>query len=112
MSTKFKVYGLRNPLTDNIFYVGVTGQKLLSQRLKQHVYDARHYRGKNKDKDEIIRTLSEPGKRPTIELFVGSLADVAEADAAEKLTILEYGQRYELTNVKVGGFDWVPSVVM
>jgi hypothetical protein len=106
----FKIYALRNPLTDNIFYVGVTGQKTLSSRLSQHIYDAKHYRGKNRDKDEILRTLLSLELRPTIELLLGGLETVEDADLAEIKMIAEYSKKYTLTNVKTGGFDYAPSI--
>lgn len=104
----FKIYGLRNPKTNNIFYVGVTSSSL-SKRLTQHVYDARHYRGKNKDKDEIIRTLDADGIRPEIICIEEGIDNIPEADLAEELAIMEYREiNPALTNKKTGGYDYHP----
>jgi hypothetical protein len=64
----FKVYGLKEPDTERIRYVGITKNRL-KDRLRQHVGD------KNKrHKSNWIKNLKQRGLRPEVELLEDGLS--------------------------------------
>jgi len=62
----YKIYGLLDPKTDEIRYIGVTTCKL-STRLAGHVYDGKHNTGTHKR--YWIKTLLDNKLRPKIQLL-------------------------------------------
>ena len=58
----YKIYVLRNPTTEEIFYVGQTKMPL-EIRLSGHISET----GANRDKINYIKEILESGKRPIIE---------------------------------------------
>jgi len=58
----YKIYVLKNPTTNEIFYVGQT-MKELEERLKQHISETEV----NKEKTDYIQNILSEGKRPLIE---------------------------------------------
>lgn len=58
----YKIYVLRNPITEDIFYVGQTMQNL-ETRLSCHISET----GANRDKINYIKAILEAGKKPIIE---------------------------------------------
>lgn len=74
------VYGLRDPLTKEIRYVGAT-TKELKTRLKEHLYEAKFNKGINPEKDQWINSLLEKGLRPELNtLWAGSCLELIEAE--------------------------------
>lgn len=61
----FNIYCLKNPDTNDVWYIGVT-TTTLNSRLSQHIYDAMH---KNSLKAKWIKDLLDKGKKPLIELL-------------------------------------------
>lgn len=59
----YKIYVLKNPLTDEIFYVGQTSQEL-NTRLSGHINETG---GSNRAKKEYIKAIVEKGAKPIIE---------------------------------------------
>src|SRR4051812_33747658 len=58
----YKIYVLKNPFTDEVFYVGQT-MKLLEERLYQHMAQD----GSNTLKVAYIKAIVEQGGKPIIE---------------------------------------------
>lgn len=58
----YKIYILRNPITEEIFYVGQTKMPL-ETRLSGHISET----GANRDKINYIKTILEAGQKPIIE---------------------------------------------
>jgi hypothetical protein len=81
-----KIYGLKNPITNEFFYVGLTGQELL-MRLGGHMSST----DKNKDKVSIISKIKSAGKRPEIVLLeeipftLMELSQIREVEWMKKL---------------------------
>ena len=60
----YKIYVLRNPITEEIFYVGQTMQPL-ETRLSGHISET----GANRDKINYIKSILETGQKPIIEVI-------------------------------------------
>ncbi|MEO7048878.1 MAG: GIY-YIG nuclease family protein [Ferruginibacter sp.] len=100
------VYGLRNPIDDNYFYVGVSGD--LKRRLLGHMSST----DKNKDKATIIKKIVDAGLRPEIKLLqyipdnnIGSISEI-ELFWINKLL----HQGHPITNKSLNGAGAKPSV--
>ena len=65
--TPVYIYGLVDPNTDAIMYIGQTSQDIKA-RLRDHISKARRHNGAS-DKNEWISTLLSEGKKPVIELL-------------------------------------------
>lgn len=91
----YQIYTLKDPLTLEIRYVGVT-QRKLSQRLYHHIWESKTQTGTHKR--HWIKSLIDMGLRPIIELV-----EICDADnwiEKEKYWINYY---QNLTNTKEGG---------
>lgn len=97
----FAIYGLRNPLTDKIFYVGCSCQNL-KIRLRCHINDSLNVRAPRPSrKEEIIQQIIAAGKEPLIEIF--EKVDTDKARDSEQKWIKELSTTCELTNFEVTG---------
>jgi len=61
----YRIYVLKNPNTNTVFYVGKT-MKDLKERLTGHIGSIKTY-GANKEKSDIIQSILAEGKKPIIE---------------------------------------------
>lgn len=94
---KYKIYCLKNPINNNIRYVGIT-TKTLSNRLTNHIYDA-----KKKDRHVCnwINSLLLINTKPIIEQI--EECDEANWQEREKYWIKFYSKLFNLTNSHEGG---------
>jgi len=101
---KYRIYGLINPITNSVFYIGCTLQTL-KVRLGGHIFESKANRGNPKMKHTVILELIDAGKEPIIKLVenIGS-ADTEVAHDREKYWIHEYFRNgITLTNKE---YDW------
>lgn len=98
---RVKVYGLVDPRTYQVKYIGVTRQRSLGVRLSQHVYDSYNDRGSRR-KRAWIRHLRDLGWRPLIVEL--DHCKVSEEEEFERNWIKFYrDQGYNLLNEAAGG---------
>lgn len=92
------IYGLKDPITNEIRYIGQTSQSL-HRRWKSHLYEAKRSTNKiNRYKDNWINCLLKQGLYPmTVVLDI-----VEDWDFWERYYISKYSN---LTNLTKGGFD-------
>ena len=96
------IYCLKNPTTNEIFYVGAT-IKTLEERLKKHYWDLSSFKNGNREKNKRFEYLIqlEP-KIAIIELIEQVPINLLEEK--EKEYILKYKKIYpNLTNIATGG---------
>lgn len=97
----YKIYGLIDPNTEDIMYIGLTKQ-WISYRLNKHIDDARKLNSKT-DKDNWIRSLLNEGKKPRVhQLEKLNTQDEREAKLIEN----EYIKKYGITNIKLNTFEY------
>lgn len=65
---KYKIYTLKNPITNEIRYVGFTSAKSVDIRLNSHIYEAKNTRVTTKN-SSWIKSLLKKGIKPKIELL-------------------------------------------
>lgn len=88
-----KIYTLKDPITNEIRYVGKTSNSL-TERLQHHFYDLR--RSKNKHKINWFKKLENLGLKPIIEL----LDEVDDND-------WKFWERYWISQIKTWGFNLI-----
>lgn len=96
MSFTYKIYTLKNPVTNKIFYIGITYEKI-ERRLKAHISKSK--KGKHKVQLEIQKLLKN-GIVPIIEL----LDILTQEEYTQKRT---YFESYWVWQFKAWGFDLV-----
>lgn len=97
----FKVYGLKNPLTNKLFYVGCTRQEL-PIRLQCHINEISSLRlSLPSKKQEVIKQIMEAGQRPSIELL--ELTDEKGLKEAEQRWIHNLKLTTGITNFEITG---------
>lgn len=102
MDNIYYVYGLINPLTSSVFYIGY-GK---GNRMYKHVTEAICYNDKNFRKEKIIRQIIKEGLQVKFIKFKNNL-NKENACELEKFYIAKYGTIYDktgiLTNLTKGG---------
>ena len=101
-NTLGNIYCLKNPTTNEIFYVGAT-IKTLEERLKKHYWDLSSFKNGNREKNKRFEYLIqlEP-KIAIIELI--EQVPITLLEEKEKEYILKYKKIYpNLTNIAAGG---------
>ena len=101
-NTLGNIYCLKNPTTNEIFYVGAT-IKTLEKRLKKHYWDLSSFKNGKREKNKRFEYLIqlEP-KIAIIELI--EQVPISLLEKKEKEYILKYKEIYpNLTNIAVGG---------
>ena len=101
-NTLGNIYCLKNPTTNEIFYVGAT-IKTLEERLKKHYWDLSSFKNGNREKNKRFEYLIqlEP-KTAIIELI--EQVSISLLEEKEKEYILKYKEIYpNLTNIAAGG---------
>lgn len=104
----YKVYGLRDPETMDIMYIGLTKQYLY-KRLAYHIYSASKLLYNKSEKDLWIRELLSRGLRPSIvEMERLETKDKREAFEKENEYIKQYGilNKFETHFVDKKTKDW------
>jgi len=97
----YSIYTLNNPLTNDVWYVGVT-KHTLYQRLIGHLNDSKLYSWKKTDKDYWILSLMNKGLKPTINLVEN--CDYMEWEFSERFWINYFRQLNPcLLNKSTGG---------
>lgn len=91
----YKIYGLLDPKTKEIRYIGVTTCKL-STRLAGHIYDSKHKYGTHKR--NWIKSLLKEGLKPEIKLLEESCENTWESREKYLISSLP-----NLTNTHKGG---------
>jgi hypothetical protein len=84
------IYGLKDPITGEIKYVGKTGDP--AKRLKEHLRD-----GGNIQKFFWIKELEKQNLQPSMEII--DVCDLNDVDAKEEKYVEEYLKKNELFNV-------------
>ena len=101
-NTLGNIYCLKNPTTNEIFYVGAT-IKTLEERLKKHYWDLSSFKNGKREKNKRFEYLIqlEP-KIAIIELI--EQVPISLLEEKEKEYILKYKEIYpNLTNIAAGG---------
>ena len=97
----YKLYELINPIDNQVFYIGITCQKYLSARLKDHCC-FKQWKLSPK-KMTVIKSIKQKGLKPKINCLFDNLtkeeAEQLEIDLIDKMKILGY----PLTNIAEGG---------
>lgn len=96
-----KLYVLKDPETLEIRYVGIT-IRTLQQRLSGHICDVTTRPELNYHKINWIKSILNKGLKPIIEL-ISEYNSLEEVKLAEIDYIMEYKQKYNLTNSTMGG---------
>lgn len=100
MKKLYYIYGLKDPVTNEIRYIGKTSQKLI-RRWGNHLSEARNSLN-NRYKNRWIKGLLDKGQYPTIEI----LDRVEDWNFWERFYILKYKKLgNKLTNLTKGGTD-------
>ena len=93
----YKIYGLVDPVTQDIMYVGLTKQ-YLCKRLEYHIYASKKSVCPG-PKDAWIKSLLEEGKKPKISLLETlETKDERDAKTIENDYIEKYGTLNKQTN--------------
>lgn len=98
---KTKVYVLKDPITNEIRYVGIT-TRTLEERLKGHLIDVTSRPDLNYHKINWLRKLQKGGLIPKIEQ-IDELDTLEEAKEKEIEYIAKFKELYNLTNCTLGG---------
>lgn len=96
----YRVYGLIDPITSDIRYIGITTQKL-NTRLLAHLVVARKFKEKN-HRTCWLRFLLKQNLKPIIKL-IETTTTLDELKLQEKYWISYYKKIYDLTNTTEGG---------
>ncbi|WP_277486703.1 NUMOD1 domain-containing DNA-binding protein [Catalinimonas alkaloidigena] len=95
------IYVLKNPFSNEIFYIGKTIQH--DRRLRDHIQDARLDRYSTPEMRKYIRDILALGSKPRFEVVYTVKPDQKWWDV-ERDFIREYRKKYKLFNVCDGGF--------
>jgi hypothetical protein len=98
---KSKIYVLRNPITNEAFYIGAT-TKELSERLKHHYLKVNEAERGDINWNNRLTYLKNllPHKA---KILLIKECDNTEQDELEKFYINKYSKKYKLTNSTIGG---------
>ena len=86
----YKIYGLIDPRTDDVMYIGKT-KNYLCKRLQIHLNGVRRI-GHTSEKDKWIKELLELGMKPIIKDFHIYIKDYNEAKLCEQKYIEQFGK--------------------
>jgi len=89
---KYSIYKLVNPITGDVFYIGMTSRSL-KLRLSGHITGAKTYSGCNSELDNYVRKILDKGLKPTIELVCET-----KNKADESKYISKFSNEYVLYN--------------
>jgi hypothetical protein len=92
------IYGLMNPTTKNIFYVGESVN--INKRFRDHL----NANGKNVNRCNEIKSINADGLKPLLVIFETDILtkELAEKKEAEYISQCKF-QGYKLTNMNDGG---------
>ena len=97
----YYIYGLRNPITNQLFYVG-KGKKS-NNRHKDHLTERRGKENKLRWKE--ICDIRKQNLEPVIEILVDNIVDEKEAYDTETRIIQKYGKRIDNTGILTNILD-------
>lgn len=100
MSKRYSIYVLINPITDKLFYVGKTEQKI-EKRLAAHLCDHANPKGSRSPKNRAIIEILTQNKLPVVK-EVDSVYGLSNALELEKFWIKKlYKDGHPITNREV-----------
>lgn len=100
-----KIYVLKDPITNEIRYIGRTSKKELKQRLSEHISKAKYCERYNRRKTHLInwiRSLIDKNLSPIIE-EINKVEGWKYSHQVERETIEKYKKTYNLTNLEDKG---------
>ena len=104
MKDKTKIYVLIDPNTLKVRYIGITCQSL-TDRLGNHIHDARYRESENYHKARWIQSLLSKDQRPIIRQ-IKLCSSRTDAEAIESEMILKYKEKHNLVNISDGNGEF------
>lgn len=106
-SKVYKMYSLKNPITNEIRYIGITSVRL-NARLSQHIYTGKNERKRNTPVSKWIYSLLKQDLKPVIELL--DICEEVDWEWIEKYWIEQFKQwGFRLLNLREGGTGIITS---
>lgn len=104
MKNETKIYVLIDPNTIKVRYIGITCQSL-SDRLGNHIHDARYRESDNYHKSRWIQSLLSKDQRPIIKQ-IKLCSTREEAERVESEMIMKYKDKHNLVNISEGNGEF------
>lgn len=104
MKSETKIYVLIDPNTIKVRYIGITCQTL-SDRLGNHIHDARYRESDNYHKSRWIQKLLANNQRPIIKQ-IKLCQTREEAEKIEAEIIVKYLEKHNLVNISLGNGEF------